>query len=143
MDQLQNKGKVKRLLNQYMKYQQANYIISSATSLNQTRQQSPEGIDHEEANDIASKLYMTEPQIALFPSSFTANDVNYDKRAFIPFKEERDHLGRLINSVSACNPLISLVTLELHANPAAKVVHQEAPDLASEEGRHRKDGGRR
>ena len=101
MDQLQNKGKVKRLLNQYMKYQQANYIISSATSLNQTRQQSPEGIDHQEANDIASKLYMTEPQIALFPPTFTVNDVNYDKRSFIPFKEERDHLGRLINSVSA------------------------------------------
>ena len=131
MDQLQNKGKVKRLLNQYMKHQQANYIISSATSLNQTRQQSPEGIDHQEANDIASKLYMTEPQIALFPTSLASNDVNYDKRSFIPFKEERDHLGRLINSVSAKKTNCPIVTLELHANPASKAVHQKAPDIAS------------
>lgn len=26
------------------------------------------------------------------------NDLNYDKRTFVPFLDERDHLGRIINS---------------------------------------------
>lgn len=26
------------------------------------------------------------------------NDLNYDKRTFVPFSDERDHLGRIINS---------------------------------------------
>ena len=30
----------------------------------------------------------------------TDNPVVYEKRDFVPYKEERDHLGRLINSVS-------------------------------------------
>jgi len=28
------------------------------------------------------------------------NDVTYDKQHFLPFNDERDHLGRLIDSVS-------------------------------------------
>ena len=29
---------------------------------------------------------------------FSMNDLNYDKRTFVPFADERDHLGRIINS---------------------------------------------
>ena len=33
------------------------------------------------------------------PAIKTVNDVNYDKRHFVPFADERDHLGRIIDSV--------------------------------------------
>lgn len=33
-----------------------------------------------------------------YNNSFS-NEVNYDKREFVPYKDERDHLGRLIKSV--------------------------------------------
>lgn len=29
----------------------------------------------------------------------TVNEVNYDKRTFVPFADERDHLGRIIDHV--------------------------------------------
>lgn len=29
----------------------------------------------------------------------TVNEVNYDKRTFVPFADERDHLGRIIDNV--------------------------------------------
>ena len=30
------------------------------------------------------------------PAIKTVNDVNYDKRHFVPFADERDHLGRIL-----------------------------------------------
>ena len=42
---------------------------------------------------------MTAPQEIPPPLNvFSMNDLNYDKRTFVPFADERDHLGRIINS---------------------------------------------
>ena len=73
-DSLKNHGNVKRLLRQYMK---------------RPSQPLSDQLRAAKAVDCEAGVFVTEA-----PSALT-----YDKRVFVPFKDERDHLGRLIDPV--------------------------------------------
>ena len=75
----------------------------------------------------------------MIPAAFmkSSNDINHDKRNFIPFKDERDHLGRIIDSVRMSYFYSdSLVTSELHADPTLEAIHQETSRFETQEGWH-------
>lgn len=86
---------------------------------------------------------MTAQQPIIQQAMLISNEISQEKRAFIPFKEERDHLGRLLDSVRNLLMIRNIVTSKLHADPSTEVVHQKTLDHSPKKGWLHQTGSRR
>lgn len=90
LDRLQNRGRIKRLLNSYMQSQER----SAEAGLLSLQNSSSQAVIPALPADAGDSVFLTTAP----PDP--GEPMPSDKRCFVAFSEERDHLGRLIDSVS-------------------------------------------